>query len=178
MPDGIKTCEFISFRLRTTIFHFSPCLSASQRSSVVSALSELVKDKKVYVFSIEKASKHLLAQLDWAPSNLIDASEIAKQNGIRPSLSDMAVRLSGGAYCRRALRFPGNAIPSPSALKHIDVGASIIYEFCVEMLNSLGADFAAAADEYDQRRSRNTSWEKDSESDGRRSGPRSRSRLL
>ena len=104
-------------------------------------------DKKVYVFSVEKASEHLLAQLDWVPTNLIDASEVTRQNGIRPSLSDMAVHLSSGAYCRRALRFPGNAIPSPYALKHMDVGASIIYEFCVEMLNSLGADMAATAHE-------------------------------
>ena len=143
----MKTCEFISFRLRTSIFHFSPRLSASHRPGVVSALSELVGIKKVYVFSIEKATEHLRAQLDWIPSNLVDASDVAKQNGIRPSLSDMAVHLSGGAYCRRALRFPGNAIPSPSALKHMDIGASIIYEFCVEMLNSLGADMAATAHE-------------------------------
>ena len=89
----------------------------------------------------------------------------------------MAVHLSGGAYCRRALRFPGNAIPSTFAFKHMDVGASIIYEFCVKMLNSLGADLVAAVHEHDQRRSRAASRQRESDTDDRRSGPHSRSRL-
>ena len=179
-PDGTKTCEFLSFRLRTTIFHYSPHHSRANRPGVVSALMDHVKDKKVFVFSVAKASKYLAAEFDWVPANFIDASEVAKQNGIRPSLSDMAVHISGGDYCRRALRFPGNAIPSPGALKHLDVGASILYEFCVRVLSLYGPDIAVAYQEEEQRRSRATVRARGRNNDGNRehhSDPRSRSRL-
>ena len=149
--DGTRRCESISFRLRNSIFHYFPRLTRHLRSDVIQALNELVGNKRVFVYLAERAIGILDDEFCWTPENIIDAAEVARKEKIKASFAEIAKYTSGGDFCRRALNFSCSAIPSPVALLHIDVNSSVLYEFCVKILNLRGADMAASSEEEDRR---------------------------
>ena len=50
--------------------------------------------------------------------------------------------------------FGDAALPSLVALEHLDVKASLLYEFCVRFLNLRGGEMRDAVEEQDQRQAR------------------------
>ena len=105
----------------------------------------------VFLFRKEEAKGFLRDVLDWSPSNIVDASNLAEENGIHPSLSEMSRALGVGEHCRRGLYFSDSALPSPVALQHLDVSAAVIYEFCLEFLHLRGREMANAVEEEERR---------------------------
>ena len=151
--SGKLECDFLSFRLRDRIFHYSTHISRPHRSEIRAAL-ELLGQKKVFCFKKERARLYLRDELQFWPQNLIDARDVAVRNGITPTMDEMTRILCGGPFCHRALHFTNVSIPSTVAITHIDVRASLIYEFCKEFLGLNGGEMADAVREEEARSER------------------------
>ena len=128
--DGKLSCDFVSFRTRDRIFHYSVGASRTLKSCIADALKDLVRRKPVFVFRKSVASTYLRNIFDWNPAVLVDAKALAEENRILPTLKDMVEAFVGGPFCARASHFTGVKAPSQTALRHVDVVASFIYEFC------------------------------------------------
>ena len=97
---------------------------------------------------------YLHDELDWIPPIVVDASGLAEKNSVRPTLAEMAKSLGVGDFCRRGLHFTDAAWPSHAALQHLDIAASIVYEFCLENLGLRGREMRRAIDYEDGRKRR------------------------
>ena len=128
---GQLKCDFVSFRVHQRIFHFSVQFSNPFKRDVIRALVRN-QGKTVFVFKRELAVPNLLKSLGWNPKNLIDAKDILRGMGLVPNLNSMASAIVGGQFCGRAMNFSGKAMPSQTALRHIDIMISLIRKFCIE----------------------------------------------
>ena len=128
--DGKLKCDFLSFRARDRMFHYVPSQSRRFQKEIILAL-DYVRRKPVFVFRQSLALDYLGKILGWIPSNVVDAYDVAKEIGVRPRIEDMSMAFTGGSFCTRATNFASIKMPSQTALRHIDVMASFIYEFCV-----------------------------------------------
>ena len=127
---GKAGCDFMSFRTEHRIFHYSPKMSASFRDKIVRFLVTY-QNKTVFVNGKDTAVGYLRKFFGWTPRNIVDAKAVAEENGIRPLLNPMTEALVGGRFCHRGINFCGDTIPSQVALRHVDVMASFVYEFCI-----------------------------------------------
>ena len=108
--------------------------------------------KPVFVFRLSEAKQFLEEAFNWSPPNLVDASELARRDNIRPSMADMANSLVGGEFCRRAIHFTDAAWPSATAVHHLDIAASVIYDYCMKGMSLHGRDWRDAVDRTDERK--------------------------
>ena len=69
-----------------------------------------------------------------------------------PSIAAFTKHVVGGEYCRRAKNFNDVSLPSSVALRHRDVDAAVLYEFCVNALGLRGRDIADAAVDFKRRK--------------------------
>ena len=154
-------CTLISFRFQSNIFFYSRRQSRNYKSMVVSALRRYEENKRFFLFRTAEARGFLEAELEWFPASVVDASDLASKNSVRPSLAEMALALRHGDYCRRALHFTDMALPSAAALQHLDIAAGVLYDFCVCFLHLTGQDIRHAY-ELGRKRKRDESGDRDS----------------
>ena len=127
---GEKVCDFFSFRMDDRIFHYSVKLSAPYKKDVIRALVGN-SNKPIFVYDKNRACRYLRECFGWTPTKATDAKSVAADNKILPRLEPMTNALVGGGYCERATNFYGGTMPSQTALRHLDVTASLIHEFCL-----------------------------------------------
>ena len=102
---------------------------------------------------------YLKAEFKWEPdvdagAEVVDVRSLAKDNGIRATMSDIATDLVGG-FCPRGGNFTTNgAVPSPMALFHLDVNTSVIYDFAIRHLELRGAEISDGVRDAEERRAR------------------------
>ena len=140
--NGELSCDFLSFRTRDRIFHYSAVLSRHFQKDIILAL-ENIRNKPVIVYRFDLARVYLCKLLGWVPSNAIDAMDVAKDIGVRARLNDMSFSFTGGPLCTRGANFAAVKMPSQTALRHLDVLASFLYEFCVHHRGLRGGDVDA-----------------------------------
>ena len=121
----------------------------------------------MFVSGAEDVIDFFEIEFGWTPPTVVDVKDVASEHDIAPTFMGLVEFLVGGEYCRRARRFSHVSMPSQSALQHLDLDASIIYEACVRLLNLLGSDMRDILNDARRRE------EKKSEN---RSASRSRSR--
>ena len=138
--SGKSECTLITFRFRNTAFLYSRRQSSHFYDTVKEALVQHVRMKPVFVFRLSEAKEYLEKAFRWLPQNLVDASELAKRDDIRPSMPEMVKSLVGGEFCRRALQFTDTAWPSPAAIRHLDIAVSVLYEFGIKGFSLRGQD--------------------------------------
>ena len=173
IDDGVK-CEFVSFRFRARVFHYSRHHCRHNRARIIAALNKRSHSKLVFVFGAEEVKSFFELEFGWTPPSAVDVRELAIERNIAPTFAGLAAHLVGGEYCRRARRFSTTALPSQAALQHLDLDASIIYEACVGFLNLLGADMGDSLRASRRRERKEASKGKEN---SRRRGARSRSHL-
>ena len=128
--SGEKVCDFFSFRMDDRIFHYSVGLSATYKKDVARTLANN-NNTPIFVYNKAAATRFLRKHFDWIPRKVTDAKAVAADNKILPRLEPMTNALVGGGYCERASNFHGGTMPSQTALRHLDVTASLIREFCL-----------------------------------------------
>ena len=135
--------DFLTFRMRKKVFFYSPALSRSYREAVARILKERTDEKKVFVYKEKRAVSVLQTEFQWTPKVVVDAKQVAADNQLHPTMSGIAEALVGGPYCRRGFWFSDMSIPSQVALRHRNMNASLIYEFCVQFLHLRGTEMRA-----------------------------------
>ena len=147
--DGQLKCDFISFRVHNRVFHYSVHCSRPFKRDVIRALVQN-KEKTVFVYKKEMAISSLQQSLGWKPKNVIDARDIARDMGMKPSLENMTRALVGGKFCGRAMNYSGKVMPSQTALRHIDITIALIRKFCIELYR--GGDKRRGRQQHDEPR--------------------------
>ena len=85
-----------------------------------------------FVYKEEKATAYLREIIGWTPRNVIDAKVIAREANIPPMWDSLTNALVGGRFCCRRMNYSSITMPSQTALRHIDINASPLYEFSVK----------------------------------------------
>ena len=145
--------EHIVFRLRDTAFLYSRHLSRPHLSKVALALARHGMDKRVFTFDEEEVKDALELEFSWVPNSAVDARRLATENGIFDDLAEITRAVVGGDHCCRARNVPSTTVPSLVALNHLDIEASLLYEFCIQFLHLRGAEISDSTEE-DNRRAR------------------------
>ena len=148
---GHKQCEFTVFRFRRRAYVFSRRHCGLSRGRVTAALSSHAREKVIFVFDKGFAVESLEAEFGFASNNLVDVRELATENNFPPKLAGMVTALVGGEMCTRAKNIPGNALPSMAAMQHLDVVASVIYKFGIQLKGLSDAEMEDLRDDTTRR---------------------------
>ena len=126
--------------------------------------------KRIKVVGDTGCSKSAMSEeFGWSPSVVVDVRDVAEQAGVPSQYPAILESVIGEPLCRNASRFTATVTPSAAALDHVDIQASVIYEFCARHLNFRGAELQ---DSLEERRAR----DRRHRSQGNASSSRSRSR--
>ena len=157
-------CDLFAFRIGRKIYFFLPKQSRHQKEMVAESLKRN-RGKRLFVYRKEASLRLLREEFKWKPSSVIDVGDIARDESISESLSDMAVAMTGGC-CNRGRTFAAkNAIPSPMALLHLDANVSLIYNFAVHYLNLQGEEIREGLDDLERRKRARERGDDDDEND-------------
>ena len=149
--QGEGVYDLFAFRLSRRVFFYLPKQSRNQRDDVAASLERHGR-KRVFLFKKAAALGFLDAEFGWKPTDVTDVGELAVENSIRPSLTEMAMKMTGGC-CSRGRNFASvGAIPSPIALSHLNANVSLIYDFAVKFKNLGGAEIREGVDELEKRK--------------------------
>ena len=172
---GAEQTDFITFRTKKKSFHFSSNLSHSVLADVRNILSSETGHITVFAFQAEDLMESLRKRFNW-PNEYVDAAAFVEESA--PKLTMIAEAFAGEPFCRRACAFSDASTPSQVALKHCDMHATLIYEFCVEWGNYRGEEmrFAVAYHDANPSPSRPRERRDDPPSSSRRRRSRSKSR--
>ena len=174
-----RRAEFIIFRFRTASFLYSRHLSRPVFSKIASALSRHSPGKKVFAYDAELVDNTFYNEFGWVQTNMVDARELAIDNGIDGSFEGIVNALVGGNVCPRARYHSSTALPSLVATRHLDISVSAIYEFCLTYLHLRGVDLSDCIEDDNQRtreRQNDAQRKKDRRRDGNSDRSRSRHR--
>ena len=179
----INEVDFLTIRTKRKTFHVSTFLSYSILEDFFQILHQEASCKTVFVYRGAALQEFLSNKSQWVPPSVIDAAVLAKQNGVRDTVSGMSEAITNGPFCWRASVFGDTSIPSPDALLHCDLFASVVYEFCMKYGNFGGEDMRHSVAYHDSHpspsrpRSRNRGDAREGRSKKRkRSSSRSRVR--
>ena len=129
-PSSVaRRVDLMTFRCRHRVFHIMPasCLPLMPR------LADVLKTKTAtatfFIFRLKNVMEYFKQVFDWTPKKFVDIAKLAESNGLSPTLDTMVTKTVGGTYCRRGSNFADASVPSPVALKHRAILASLLYEF-------------------------------------------------
>ena len=120
----------VSFCLRSKVYIVMPTLFPETIEPVAKALKE--NPKMVFVYEWPNRKQTCLETFKWCPEQVVDVLDVARENGVTPSVDAMTERTVGGSFCRRASKFPSTVIPSAPALNHRAIRVTLFYEFAVK----------------------------------------------
>ena len=173
---GADQLDFVTFRTKKRSFHFSSNLSHSVLADIRRVLSSETEHVTVFAFQAEDLMESLRGRFNW-PQEYVDAAAFVECESA-PKLTMIAEAFANEPFCRRACAFSDASTPSQAALKHCDMHATLIYEFCVEWGNYRGEEmrFAVAYHDANPSPSRPRERRDDPPSSSRRRRSRSKSR--
>ena len=131
--------DFLTFRTRKKSFHFSLALSHAVMDEVKNVLVTEANDKTVFVHRGDALREFLAEKFHWSPT-YVDASSFASRDRTRDTAKGIAQFFLGEEFCRRGSAFGNATSPSQVALKHRDIYATLIYEYCVDRGNYRGEE--------------------------------------
>lgn len=175
---GVEDMDFITIRVKRKTYHLSTFLSYSVLGDFMDVLARETADKTLFVYRGSPLLEFLYAKFRWSPTSVVDAADLAKQNGVRDTVNCIAEAITGGPFCWRACVFGDTSNPSPPALKHRDVNACLIYQFCIKFGKFAGEEMRHSVAYHDAHPSpsRRRGDARDSRSKKRKRSSSSRSR--
>ena len=138
LPTDEET-DFITFRTKRKSFHFSSTLSHAVADEVKNILVTEARDMTVFVHRGDALREFLSEKFHWSPT-FLDTSSFASRDGTRNSAKGIAQVFLGDNFCRRGCNFGNATSPSQVALKHRDMYAKLIYDYCIDRGNYRGEE--------------------------------------
>ena len=174
---GAEETEFVTFRTKRRSFHFSAVLSRSIEGEIRRVLSSDTSHVTVFVMREDVLIDSLRTRFNW-PRQYICASVFAQRENLTPGISGMSLDITGSPFCRRACLFADATTPSQTALRHRDLHATLLYEFCMKRGRFLGQEMRATVAYFEAHSSQSRQPRRDESRDppARRRRSRSRSR--
>ena len=87
--------------------------------------------RMLFVYRWFTVKEECRKKFGWTPE-VVEVADVAKENGISPSLDAFAEKTVGGKFCRRASNFGEVGLPSEVARHHHAIRATMMYEFAVK----------------------------------------------
>ena len=128
--DGSSRYDCITLCLRSRIYHLALRIFPDVLSPLINLLKEM--PRTLFVLYWDQHKERCRVELGWEPTEVTDAADVAREVGIEPTLDNLAEKVVGGKFCRRASNFTDVSLPSEVALQHRGIRATLIYEFVVQ----------------------------------------------
>ena len=125
--SGTDEFGFVTLCLRKKIFHLAPRIYPDTVEPIMEILR--TTPRPVFVYRWYHYQRDVLRQFGWAPADVIEVQDVAREIGIPPTIDAIVEKTVGGKFCRRGANFADVSLPSEEARRHCNIRASLYYEF-------------------------------------------------